>query len=85
MPLGRIRYRGLAQRSQQSGMGTPPGGGGGGGGAQQSFIRGGFAQSSNPLPFLLIPFLTDFLIPSIDKYPFHMPSYDRSQGRWAPG
>ena len=84
MPLGRVRYRGLAQGSQQSGMGTPPGGRGGEG-AQQSFIRGGFAQSSNPLPFLLIPFLTDFLIPSIDKYPFHMLSYDRRPGQWAPG
>ena len=29
------------------------GGGGGGGGTQQSFVRGGSAPRSNPLPFLI--------------------------------
>ena len=51
--LGRIslRYRGLGQGSQEWGHHRE---GGGGGCAQQSFIWGGFAQSSNPLPSLFI-------------------------------
>ena len=54
--LGRIslRYRGLGQGSQEWGHHREGWGGGRGGGAQQSFIWGGFAQSSNPLLSLFI-------------------------------
>ena len=51
-------------------------GGGGGGGAQQSFIRGGSAPRSKPLPFY-VPFLIEkvpLLHTSHRKwYPFHIP------------
>ena len=53
------------------------GGGGGGGGNQQSFIRGGFAPSSKPIPFY-IPFLTEKVPLSFTfhrkLYPFHIPT-----------
>ena len=49
----------------------------GGGGTQNSFIRGGSAPRSNPLPFY-IPFFQKrhpFRIPFIAKrHPFHIPS-----------
>ena len=49
----------------------------GGGGTQKSFIRGGSAPRSNPLPFY-IPFFQKrhpFRIPFIGKrHPFHIPS-----------
>ena len=51
----------------------------GGGGTQKSFIRGGSAPRSNPLPFY-IPFFQKkhpFRIPFIGKtHPFHIPSYE---------
>jgi len=50
---------------------------GGGEGTQKSFIRGGSAPRSNPLPFY-IPFFQKrhpFRIPFIGKrHPFHIPS-----------
>ena len=49
---------------------------GGGGGVLNSFIRGGSAPSSNPLPFHM-PFWKKrypFYLPLIEKrYPFHIP------------
>ena len=53
------------------------GGGGGGGATQQSFIRGGSALRSKPLPFY-IPFLREKL-PLLFTfrrkfYPFHIPT-----------
>ena len=52
--------------------------GGGGGGSQQSFIRGGSAPRSKPLPFYE-PFLIEkvsLLHTSQRKwYPFHIPSW----------
>ena len=52
----------------------------GGGGTQKSFIRGGSAPRSNPLPFY-IPFFQKrhpFRIPFIGKrHPFHIPSYEK--------
>ena len=49
-----------------------PPGGGGGGGAHQSFIGGGSALRSNPLP-MEIPFLTKQVLFS---WVFHIPSID---------
>ena len=47
------------------------GGGGGGGGTQKSFIRGGAAPKSKPLPFY-IPFLTEKVT---RPYTFHRKLY----------